>query len=601
MIQGMAPARAPSPADLRRCLTEVFVRDQDLLDFCSDHFPEAYRRFGRDMERGQKILILLDMVCRDGAEERLVDLLRQDFPKSPAIAKLSTAPAATGQAWNIPPASAYFTGREQQLKDLRAGLCGAGLAAISQVHAVSGLGGIGKTQLALAYAKVHRADYQAGFFVGAENEVSLQKGLGEMARHLGFPSELKPEERLAAIRDWLEHHEGLVILDNADTLALVKPLCRSGLRAHVLITTRAWNCGAIGVAQPLRLQKMAPAESAAFVQKRIGRERLDADEAAALVQIAEQMDHLPLALEQAGAYIAERQMRLASYLLLYWQKRVDLLKERPEHGDYPAAVATTWSMNIAEVRKQAPQAVALMELGAFLAPEGIPEELLLDGVDELGSELAEGLAEAGALDNWLGALLRYSLIRRDAEARTFDLHRLVQVVIQAGLREEERQTWAQRSVEVLHRVHPDPDYGNWTLCQRLSAHARTALALINAGTVAGPAAGYLLGKAGRYLYQQGQYRDAEPFWVAALKVREKALGPEHPDVAASCNNLAGLYQDQGKYAEAERLYLRALAMWEKALGVSHPHFITVCNNLAKLYEAQGRKEDAARARAGQYL
>jgi len=87
---------------------------------------------------------------------------------------------------------------------------------------------------------------------------------------------------------------------------------------------------------------------------------------------------------------------------------------------------------------------------------------------------------------------------------------------------------------------------------------------------------------------QGQYAKAEPLYERALAIWEKALGPEHPDVATALNNLAGLYGAQGQYAKAEPLYGRALAIWEKALGPEHPNMAASLNNLAGLYHAQGQ-------------
>lgn len=284
---------------------------------------------------------------------------------------------APAKVWHIPAPSRYFTGREAALEAVRAALQAAGRAAVGQIGAVSGLGGIGKTQLALEYARRHEADYAAGFFVRADSAEQMLAGLGSLAQELGLavqPGEAA--ELVRAVQRWLETHPGwLLVLDNADALEreadlqILGALCSPRGRGHVLLTTRAGDVSPLGVARPVRLRPLEPDESRQLLLRRSGRDAGTAEEAAALAELAEELGHLPLALEQAGAYIAARQMRFGSYLQMFRQRQLKLLQGRAAGSADSRTVATTWSLNMEQVRAVSAAAAAVLEVSAFLAPD----------------------------------------------------------------------------------------------------------------------------------------------------------------------------------------------------------------------------------------
>ncbi len=158
--------------------------------------------------------------------------------------------------------------------------------------------------------------------------------------------------------------------------------------------------------------------------------------------------------------------------------------------------------------------------------------------------------------------------------------------------EAEQRSWAERTVRALNNVFPSVEYESWPRCQRLIAHAQACASLIEEWEFGFVEAAQLLNKAAFYLDDRGLYAEAEPLYLRSLAIWEKALGPDHPDVATSLNNLAALYHNQGKYAEAEPLYIRSLAIREKALGPDHPDVATSLNNLAVLYRNQGKYAEA---------
>ena len=509
-------------------------------------------------------------------------------------------PPSGGPWWNVSyPRNPNFTGREAILTQLEAALASGMPAALSQ--AIAGLGGVGKTQTAVEYAYRHRERYRAVLWVRADTETSLVSGYRELAEVLGLPEKdaRDSNEVGAAVRRWLGREPGyLLILDNADDPALVKPFLPPTPTGHILLTSRAHNFDRLNIRRPIALSVLEPDEALAFLGKRTGREGpLDSTEQAAARTLAGELGYLPLALEQAAAYMKEHEETFSVYLDAYREERLKLLDEMgPVTGEYPETVRTTWKRSFDAVAEASPASIAMLRLSAFFAPDAIPYELILEGASQLGEPLAPALAfPAGgdhALNKLLTPLARHSLVRRDPEARIYSIHRLVQAVLLDELTAATRKDLAGRAVKALDRTFPDVEYPNWPRCERLVPHALAARGWIESEALRIPEATRLLTRAGYYLYLRARYAEAEPLSRRALAIREAALGLDHPDTAASLNNLALLLCDQGRYGEAEPLLRRALAIREAALGPDHPHTAWSLGSLAELLRDQGRLGEA---------
>jgi tetratricopeptide (TPR) repeat protein len=177
---------------------------------------------------------------------------------------------------------------------------------------------------------------------------------------------------------------------------------------------------------------------------------------------------------------------------------------------------------------------------------------------------------------------------RNPKAGTLEIHHLVQVVLKQGMDEVTQRLWAERAVRAVNRAFPFVEFSTWAHCDRLLSQANACAELIYQWAFEFPEATRLLNEAGRYLHMRGRYTDAEPLYGRALAIREKALKLEHPDVAQSLHNLAGLFSAQGQFGKAEPLYQRSLAIREKAFGSEYPEVATSLNDLANLYHAQGQ-------------
>lgn len=295
-------------------------------------------------------------------------------------------------------------------------------------QAIAGLGGIGKTQTAVEYAYRYAQDervYDGVFWVKAETAGTLVQDFGAIARLVGVPGAagLKLEERVAAARAWLNQHGGwLLIFDNADDPNLLKGYRPTNALGRVLLTSRSQSFGVVGIGKALTLTKLEAGESERFLWERTGRVQPEGPTAEGVKAIARELDYLPLALEQAAAYIAAKQVSFAAYGTSYGRRRLVLLEQQcPETGDYPASVATTWLLNFEAVRSESLASAQVLELSGFLAADGIPDELLVLGRQELGEAIAAALAEVDEdpvlLAELLAPLARYSLIRLETEQR----------------------------------------------------------------------------------------------------------------------------------------------------------------------------------------
>ena len=474
--------------------------------------------------------------------------------------------------WLVPyPRNPYFTGREKILDILRQTL------EKRKTAALGGFGGLGKTQTAIEYAYQHRGLYTAVFWAKANSRDQLLGDFVSIARMLSLPSGQAKEQEVtvAEVKNFLETHAGwLLILDNADDLDLAREFLPDDPQGHLLLTTRARALG--GLAERLSIGEMQSEEGALLLLRRAGLVAKDASLAAAneaersvALQISHELGDLPLAIDQVGAFIEETPSSLAEYLSLYRSEKGKLLAERGSLGDHPS-VAVTFSLAFAQVTGNSAAAADLIRLCAFLAPDAIPEEVFTEGAAALGDNLGRAARSSLEFARVLKEAGRFSLVDRDAQSKTLDIHRLAQVVIQAGMSDAEQRDWAARAVRTVEKVFPNVEFKNWEMCQKLLPHAQACASLVDKWDFTFPEAAMLLNTVADYLCDRALFADAEPLYQRSLAIREKALAPEHPDVAASLNNLATLYRSQGKYTEAEPRYQRALAIWEKALGQTIP-------------------------------
>ncbi len=500
--------------------------------------------------------------------------------------------------FNVPfPRNPYFTGHKKIQIKLHDTLKSDVVATFAQ--AISGFGGIGKTETAVEYAYRYRCEYNAVFWVKADSREALISDYVALARDLNLPEKDAKEQGLivVAVRRWLENNSGwLLVFDNADEPRLLEDYIPINHKGHIILTSRAQIFSNLGIMNPIKMDKMSPEESKEFLLIRTGRNKhqLEQIEIDIIEQIGEELDYFPLALEHAGAYIHEKNSSFNDYLISYRKRGIELL-EKTKSDRYQKTVATTWSLNFEQVEQTSNAAIDLLYVSAFLNPYSIPLELIAQGADELGPVLSESLADVEsnplALDEVLDPLNKYSLISRDPVSRTYSIHRMVQAVLKDRMDNDTQRKWAECTIKAVDKTFPEVEFKTWNVCETMIPHAITCLELIEKSNFEFQEAARLLNKAGNYLKARALYGVAKLFLEQALGIRKKVLEEDNPDLAETFNNLAGLYRAQGKYKEAEEYYNNALAT-RKKLGEEHPDLAETFNDLAGLYRAQGKYKEA---------
>lgn len=336
----------------------------------------------------------------------------------------------------------------------------------------------------------------------------------------------------------------------------------------------------------LRLDVFTPTETADFWRKKLG-----AGDNKARAQLAAELGYLPLALEQAAAYMAENELQAAGYLALYQARRQELWQDTEPPEDYHATITTTWNISFAQAR-QTPGAADLLSLCSFLAPDHIPLALLRDYVDALPVELATVLDDELAGNKAIRALERYSLLTRTDGL--LSVHRLVQTVVRDQMGAERIQKWAAAAIKLTTAMWPFKQYevDTWVTCDSLLPHLQTVSNLAHQYQIITKEAALLNNDVDFYLGYFGDLKRAKPYCERALAIHEQALDSDPLDIASNLNNLGSLLQAMGQLAEARPFYQRALTIYEQTLGDDHPHTAISLNNLASLLKDMGQWADA---------
>ncbi|MFI6396248.1 FxSxx-COOH system tetratricopeptide repeat protein, partial [Nonomuraea sp. NPDC050540] len=529
--------------------------------------------------------------------------------------------------------AAWFTGRERALEQLAAALEAGARAGV--VVSRVGLGGVGKSELALQYAFARRLDYDLVWWIDADSPAQIEAGLAALARAVaaGVDSvaagQASPEEAAAWALAWLAGRTGwLLVLDNVEEPAHVEPYLARLTRGQVLITTRrdvGWR--QLGIT-PLWLETLARPASVRLLGDLIGPP--DAANAVALDELAAELGDLPLALTQAGTYITVTpRCTLAGYLHLLKQTPARMYAAAPAGTDAERVVAKAWELSRTRVTELDPLAGRLLNLLACYAPDHLPC-LVLAGADRDEQTVNEALA----------LLASYSLITittrpaagpadmpNDVGQESVSVHRLVQAVIWSGLGDDQRARLRHQAAELISVTLPGRPHASawWPLYRQLLPHARAVLPyepaawqdlldyLQASGDAAtgldiqqrihrhtlnqhGPEHPATLGtqhNLARWTGRAGDAAGARDQLAKVLPVQERVLGAEHPDTLTTRSNLAHWMGQAGDVAGARDRFAEVLRVRERVLGAEHPDTLATRHNLAY---CTGEAGDVAGAR-----
>jgi Tetratricopeptide repeat len=345
----------------------------------------------------------------------------------------------------------------------------------------------------------------------------------------------------------------------------------------VLITSRS-GVGWERLASVLPVEVLAPADAAGLLLTRAGETGSEAE--AAATTLAATLGGLPLALEQAGAYVASTgTVTLAGYAELFATRALELLQREQPLG-YQHTAATTWSLALQTLEQAEPAAVGLLTLTSFLAPDDLPQPLLAIHHGELPEPLSSAARDPLALADAVAALRRYSLIRVVADG--LYVHRLLQTVVRAALDAEAERSWAAGAVRLVRSGFPrrSDEVATWPEWERLLPHALAAADHGRRLDVEPEAWLVLQHHASVYLRRRGQYGQAADLQVQVLAARRQMLGDDHPATLTAMGTLAETRRVRGELQGAHDLNEQTLAARRRELGDDHPDTLDSMHNLA---------------------
>jgi tetratricopeptide (TPR) repeat protein len=484
-------------------------------------------------------------------------------------------PKSIPLVWNAPARNASFTGRNDVLDALRDELLGSSQAVVLP-RALYGYGGVGKTQVALEYAHRYMAEYDVVWWVSAEQRELINPAFAELAAKLELPVGDNIIGAAQAAREALRlgrpYGRWLLIFDNADDPADVKMYFPAG-PGHILVTSRnpRWST----VAQPVEIDVFARQESLDHLRRRVP--SLTSDEAD---HVAEALGDLPLAVEQAGAWLAETGTSAADYLRQLADESSQVLANQP--ADYPTPVGLTWRLAFDRLREESPAAARLLQLCAFFAPEPIPMTLLqneqmIKSLVPFNRQLREPRM-IGALNR---AIARYSLAKVDRGSNSVQVHRLIQAFVRGAMESETEVTKATHEVHLVlaaarpkHGEVDDPE--NWGEYDQIWPH----LGPSRAAECEQDETRQLLIERVRYLWRRGQLDEALEFGSQLVDTWTDQYHPDDMQTLYLRIQNANVLRSQGRYPEALAEDRAVFERQREVLGDVHLHTLFTAGGIA---------------------
>ncbi|KFY95960.1 hypothetical protein V498_03038 [Pseudogymnoascus sp. VKM F-4517 (FW-2822)] len=529
------------------------------------------------------------------------------------VEKQEVADTPVQQQYAILPFSrnADFVGRDDIFQSLDQLLP---LTTTYQTAAIWGLGGCGKTQMALEYTYRWQQETSGSvFWVRGDTEASFSQSYSEIAKESGISFDLKGEDLLLAVQTWVEQLPNcLLVLDNVDDLRIFKKvyghqnidpspspeLLRFVPRKNGMVLWTSRDNSILGrlvdFSRGVEVRGMSDREALELFQSRSGRPRseLPSDEESELLNL---LENLPLAVSQSAAYIRSTRSTLKLYIEMLKESEIEQselldyeFSDVHRQSDMPNSVMKTWIISMKQIAKESQCAEKILNTIAYLDNQGLPFEVLSAAGGD-GFKKHEILQAAGRLVDY--SFLQ-AQITTEAAPPAYQEHRLVQLATRKALtKAKQNSEFSGNAIQIMERLFPNGTYETWSSCRVYLPLALKSVLWKEADGYKDMAPG-LLGKIGRYYWEEGRYDEAERLELQALDLRRSMLGVKHPDTILAMANLASTWQQQNRSNEAEQLQLQVLNLQKSVVGEKHPDTIGAMANLASTWQQQGRSNEA---------
>lgn len=487
------------------------------------------------------------------------------------------------RAWSVPPRNFNFTGRTAMLTALHARLTSEDVNPTAVLpEALYGMGGIGKSQVAVEYAYLHADDYDVVWWIPSEDPTHIRSVFVELAAKLEIPNTGAVNAVVEAVRESLRrghpYRRWLLVFDNADKPEDVRPFFPTGGSGHILVTSR--NTHWSNVAQTVEVDLFSRSESKQLLQRR-NRGLADTD----AEQIAEVLGDLPLAIEQAASWLRETGMNAGEYLALFAQKRAELL-DAGFPLDYHVPVAAAWNVSLDRLSEENPAALQLLQVCAFFAPEPISRGLFIElqGIP-VPEELAEALRDPLQLGKAMRQINRYSLAQIDQSKNTILLHRLVQGALFDRMTPQERSQMRHAAHVLLATDDPrgPGNDKNWPKYIELLPHVRAS----KMHECEDPWVRRTALHSDVFLAAWGDDQASLDYALELHEYWSERFGEEKVDTLTAAKQVGICLRALGRYTEALAVDERAHAVAQEHLGNESETTLILINMVAQDVRALG--------------
>lgn len=505
-------------------------------------------------------------------------------PAAPAPVPATASASGLPGVWNVAPRNPGFVGRDATLAHLRERLRSGGTAVVQALH---GMGGVGKTQVVIEYAHRCAAGYDVVWWVSAEETGLIGEQYAALALELGLVSpRADTTSAVRVLRGYLrEHSRWLLLLDNAESPADLRAWLPTG-PGHTLITSR--NPGWGELATRVEIDVLPRPESVALIHLRqSGTGAAEAD------RLAEALGDLPLALAQAARFLAETGMPVEHYLRLLETRAEELLDQSPPES-HPHSLAAAIRLATDRLADVDPVALALVRIGAFLAPEPIPADVLTRPIAlasrDLPSELTAltaAVASPVVAHRSLGRIGNYGLARVE---RGLQLHRLTQVILRDQLSDAHAAAYRSyaQALLVAADTGDEGDPACWPGWARLLPH----LLATNPATSPSSELRDLACRALWYLWYRGDNRSSRELAEHLHRQWGERLGPDDRHTLRAAHVIFLVLTTFGSYRQARRLAADTFARCRRVLGDDHPDTLLAGFHLAICLHVMGAFEQS---------